>query len=387
MLEYESLVRPACLKVIGVGGCGNNAVNNMIESRLDGVEFISVNTDAQALALSKAGQAIQIGTKLTHGLGVGAKPELGAKAAEESIEELEKVLSDADLVFITAGMGGGTGTGASPVIAKLAKERGVLTVGVVTKPFKWEGKTKMNRAEEGIEALKKYVDSLVIIPNNRLLEILDKNTPWKKARQVADEVLIQGVRGISDLIYKPGEVNVDFADMRTVMMDKGIAHMGIGKHSGEDKVMRAVKAAIESPLLETRIDGAKSLLINFCGDENLGLHEISQACEMIGDMVDEDCDLIFGTTINYDAKDEVSVTLIATGISDVFTETPKKKFYTEGMPLFSNTQQTRQFNDITEDDEEQNKEEIKEQSKKPELSRLDKAFVEIPDFLKDYYKR
>lgn len=381
MLEYENITSPACLKVIGVGGCGNNAVNNMIDSRLDGVEFVAVNTDAQALALSKAGQVLQIGPKLTHGTGVGAKPELGAKAAEESTEELERILEDADLVFITAGMGGGTGTGASPVVARLAKERGILTVGVVTKPFKWEGKTKMNRAEEGIEALKKYVDSLVIIPNNRLLEILDKNTPWNKARQVADEVLIQGVRGISDLIYKPGEVNVDFADMKTVMMDKGIAHMGIGRHSGEDKVMRAVKAAIESPLLETRIDGAKSLLINFCGDENLGLHEISQACEMIGSMVDEDCDLIFGTTINYDAKDEVNVTLIATGISEYVEEPRKKKFSTGMNQAFSSNSQTRQFRDITEDDD------APEESEEKELSNLDEPFVEIPTFLKGHYRR
>lgn len=315
-IEYEAMNTGAVLKVIGVGGCGNNAVNNMINAKLEGVEFICVNSDAQALGLSKASNNIQIGQKLTKGLGAGARPETGMKAAEESIQDLEAVVEDADLVFITAGMGGGTGTGAAPVIARIAKEKGILTIGVVTKPFQWEGKLKAQRAEDGIEELKKHVDSLVIIPNNKLLEISDKNISWKEARRLADEVLIQGVRGISDLIYKPGDVNVDFNDLRTVMFDKGIAHMGIGRQSGEDKVMRAVRSAIQSPLLETSIEGAKSVLINFTGDENLSLMEISQAAEMIQDLVDDRCDFIMGTAISDSSNDEVSVTLIATGLID-----------------------------------------------------------------------
>lgn len=385
MLEYENVKSVATLKVIGVGGCGNNAVNNMIDAKLEGVDFVCVNTDAQALALSKSGVNIQIGQKLTKGLGAGARPETGMKAAEESVQDLESVLEDTDLVFITAGMGGGTGTGAAPVLARLAKEKGILTIGVVTKPFQWEGRLKNSRAEDGIEELKKYVDSLVIIPNNKLLEISDKNITWKEARRLADEVLIQGVRGISDLIYKPGDVNVDFADMRTVMTDKGIAHMGIGRHSGEDKVMRAVKAAIQSPLLETSIEGAKSVLINFSGDENLGLLEISQAAELIQEMVDDKCDFIFGSSINSDAKDEVSVTLIATGLlnpeemeelmqQQAQTKSPYSSSISSSRTSTHTASSTRarRLSDITENNDDLG----------GSFNSLEQPFVHIPRFLK-----
>lgn len=306
----------AQIKVIGVGGGGNNAVDRMIDDGLAGVEFISINTDGQALAKTKSATKIQIGEKLTKGLGAGGNPEIGEKSVDETQDEIAQALRGADMVFITAGMGGGTGTGAAPKIAAISKELGILTVGVVTKPFNFEGKKRMSNAEKGIIELKKNVDTLVIIPNQRLLGIIDKKTTLTEAFKKADEILRQGVQGISDLISKPGVINLDFADVRTVMQDKGIAHMGIGHASGENKAEVAAKMAIQSPLLETTIEGARYVLINFCGDENLGLMETEEAADLIRESLDPDAEIIFGTSINEDFQDEVMVTVIATGLED-----------------------------------------------------------------------
>ena len=305
----------AQIKVVGVGGGGNNAVDRMIEDGLDGVEFISVNTDSQQLVDSKSPVKIQIGEKLTKGLGAGGNPDIGERSAEETQEEVAQALKGADMVFITAGMGGGTGTGAAPKIASISKEMGILTVGVVTKPFNFEGKKRMANAERGIMELKKNVDTLVIIPNQRLMSVIDKKTTLTEAFKKVDEVLRQGVQGIADLISKPGVINLDFADVRTIMADQGIAHMGIGQASGENKAEVAAKAAIQSPLLETTIEGAKSVLINFSGDSDLGLLE-TEAAELIRESLDPEAEIIFGTTINEDLTDQVVVTVIATGLED-----------------------------------------------------------------------
>lgn len=317
MLEFDiPMSNMAQIKVIGVGGGGNNAVDRMIDDGLAGVEFISINTDGQALAKTKSATKIQIGEKLTKGLGAGGNPEIGEKSVDETQDEIAQALRGADMVFITAGMGGGTGTGAAPKIAAISKELGILTVGVVTKPFNFEGKKRMSNAEKGIIELKKNVDTLVIIPNQRLLGIIDKKTTLTEAFKKADEILRQGVQGISDLISKPGVINLDFADVRTVMQDKGIAHMGIGHASGENKAEVAAKMAIQSPLLETTIEGARYVLINFCGDENLGLMETEEAADLIRESLDPDAEIIFGTSINEDFQDEVMVTVIATGLED-----------------------------------------------------------------------
>ncbi len=317
MLEYDvSQNTNAQIKVIGVGGGGNNAVDRMIEDNMDGVEFISINTDRQALTKSKAQTRIQIGEKLTRGLGAGGNPEIGEKSADETKDEIAQALKGSDMVFITAGMGGGTGTGAAPKIAAVAKELDILTVGVVTKPFNFEGKKRMANAEKGIEELKKNVDTLVIIPNQKLLSVIDKKTSMKDSFKKADEILQQGVQGISDLICNAGEINLDFADVKTVMANKGVAHMGIGRGTGENKAEIAAKAAMQSPLLETTIDGAKYILINFCGDENLGLFDVADAADLIREAIDPDAEIIFGTTINEDLHDEVIVTVIATGLDD-----------------------------------------------------------------------
>ncbi len=324
MLDFDmTQMNVAQIKVVGAGGGGNNAVDRMIDDNLQGVEFISVNTDCQALARSKAPVKVQIGEKLTKGLGAGGNPEIGQRSAEETREEIEEAIRGADMLFITAGMGGGTGTGAAPVIAAIAKEMGMLTVGVVTKPFTFEGQRRMMNAERGIQELKKNVDTLVIIPNQKLLNIIDKKTTMLESFKKADEVLRQGVQGISDLISKPGVINLDFADVRTIMANKGIAHMGIGKASGEEKTENAAKMAINSPLLDTTVQGAKSVLINFSGDMNLGLFETEAAAEFIRESVDPSAEIIFGTTINEDLKDEVIVTVIATGLEDVNAPTIK----------------------------------------------------------------
>ncbi len=317
MLEFDiPMSNMAQIKVIGVGGGGNNAVDRMIEDGLDGVEFISINTDGQALSKSKSATKIQIGEKLTKGLGAGGNPEIGEKSVDETQDDIAQALRGSDMVFITAGMGGGTGTGAAPRIAAISKELGILTVGVVTKPFNFEGKKRMSNAEKGIAELKKNVDTLVIIPNQRLLSIIDKKTTLTEAFRKADEILRQGVQGIADLISKPGVINLDFADVRTVMANKGVAHMGIGRASGENKAEIAAKMAIQSPLLETTIEGAKSVLINFSGDMNLGLMETEEAADLIRESIDPEAEIIFGTTINEDLQDEVIVTVIATGLED-----------------------------------------------------------------------
>lgn len=317
MLEFDiPMSTMAQIKVIGVGGGGNNAVDRMIDDGLDGVEFISINTDGQALTKSKAATKIQIGEKLTKGLGAGGNPEVGERSVDETQDEIAQALRGSDMAFVTAGMGGGTGTGAAPKIAAISKEMGILTVGVVTKPFNFEGKKRMSNAERGIIELKKNVDTLVIIPNQKLLSIIDKKTTLNEAFRKADEVLHQGVQGIADLISKPGVINLDFADVRTVMANKGIAHMGIGRASGENKAEVAAKMAIQSPLLETTIEGARSVLINFSGDSNLGLMETEEAADLIREAIDPEAEIIFGTTINEDLVDEVVVTVIATGLDD-----------------------------------------------------------------------
>ena len=315
----------ARILVIGVGGAGNNAVNRMIDESIAGVEFIGINTDKQALQFCKAPTAMQIGEKLTKGLGAGAKPEIGEKAAEESSEELAQAMKGADMVFVTCGMGGGTGTGAAPVVAKIAKDMGILTVGVVTKPFRFEAKTRMSNAIAGIERLKESVDTLIVIPNDRLLEIVDRRTTMPDALKKADEVLQQAVQGITDLINVPGLINLDFADVQTVMTDKGIAHIGIGKAKGDEKALDAVKQAVSSPLLETTIEGASHVIINISGD--ISLIEANEAASYVQEMAGDDANIIFGAMYDETAQDEASITVIATGL-DMGSETPVGKVMT-----------------------------------------------------------
>lgn len=317
MLEFDQndIQQFAVIKVVGVGGGGQNAVNRMINSGLKGVEFVSVNTDAQALSLSRTQLRLQIGEKLTKGLGAGANPEVGQKAAEESAEELKQALKGADLIFVTAGMGGGTGTGAAPVLAQLAKESGALTVGVVTKPFSFEGKRRMAFAEKGIQTLRDKVDTLITIPNDRLLQVVEKKTSIMDAFRIADDVLRQGVQGISDLIAVPGLINLDFADVRTIMMETGSALMGIGMASGEGRAAEAARAAISSPLLETSIEGARGVILNITGGADLSLFEVNEAAEIVTQAADPEANIIFGAVINEDMKDQVRVTVIATGFA------------------------------------------------------------------------
>ncbi|MDD4775655.1 MAG: cell division protein FtsZ [Syntrophomonas sp.] len=303
----------ADIKVIGVGGGGSNAINRMIEANLKGVEFIAVNTDSQALSLSKAEKKIQVGGKLTKGLGAGADPDIGMKAAEESEDEIVRALQGADMVFVTAGMGGGTGTGGAPIIARIAKRMGALTVGVVTKPFLFEGRKRISQADRGIQALKEEVDSLITIPNDRLLQVVQKNTPVNDAFRVADDILRQGVQGISDLIAIPGLINCDFADVQTVMRNTGSALMGIGQAKGENRAAEAARQAISSPLLETSIEGAKGVLFNISGGEDLTLFEIQEAAAIIHESADPEANIIFGANTDESLGDDVRVTVIATG--------------------------------------------------------------------------
>ena len=306
----------ATIKVIGVGGAGNNAVNRMVDSGIKGVEFTAVNTDRQTLLVSKAATKIQIGEKITRGLGAGANPDIGAQAAEESKAEIAEALRGADMVFVTAGMGGGTGTGAAPIVAAAAKEMGILTIGVVTKPFTFEGKKRLYQAERGIECLKGKVDTLVVIPNDKLLQIIDRKTSIIEAFKMADDVLRQGVQGISDLIAIPGLVNLDFADVKTIMLNTGMAHMGIGRASGENRAEDAAKQAIQSPLLETSIEGARGVIINITGGTNLGLHEVNTAAELIQRSVDPEANIIFGAVIDESLDEDILVTVIATGFEN-----------------------------------------------------------------------
>ena len=311
--ENFNLDGTANIKVIGVGGAGGNAVNRMVESGINNVEFISVNTDRQALKLSKAATKIQIGEKITRGLGAGANPDIGAQAADESKAEIAESIKNADMVFVTAGMGGGTGTGAAPVVAQAAKEMGILTIAVTTKPFTFEGKKRGAQAERGIESLKSRVDTLIVIPNDRLIQIVDRKTSMVEAFKMSDEVLRQGVQGISDLISEIGLINLDFADVKTIMLNTGMAHMGIGRASGENRAEDAAKQAIQSPLLETSIDGARGVIINVTGGSDLGLQEVNTAAELVQRSVDPEANIIFGAVIDESLGDEIVITIIATG--------------------------------------------------------------------------
>lgn len=314
MFEFDAeTTGPAKIRVIGVGGGGNNAVNRMIEADVKCVDFIAVNTDMQDLTLSKASQKIQIGAKLTKGLGAGAVPEIGAKAADESRDEIAQAIQDSDMVFVTAGMGGGTGTGAAPVVADIAKDMGILTVGIVTKPFWFEGSARARNAATGIENLKDAVDTLVVIPNDKLLEIAENKTPLTESFKMADDVLRQGVQGISDLISRPGLISLDFADVKTIMKNTGYAHMGIGKASGENRAHDAAAKAINSPLIETTITGAKGVILNVTGGADLGILEIQTASELITEAADKDANIIIGAIIDESLGDEIQVTVIATG--------------------------------------------------------------------------
>ncbi|MCC8065480.1 MAG: cell division protein FtsZ [Clostridiales bacterium] len=322
--EMESAAK---IIVIGVGGAGNNAVNRMVEDTIAGVEFIGINTDKQALLLCKAPSTIQIGEKVTKGLGAGARPEIGQQAAEESTEEIRQAIQGADMVFVTCGMGGGTGTGAAPVVAAIAKEMGILTVGVVTKPFRFEAKTRMNNALMGIEKLKESVDTLIVIPNDKLLEIVDRRTTMPEALKKADEVLQQAVQGITDLINLPALINLDFADVQTVMKDKGIAHIGIGQAKGDDKALEAVKQAVSSPLLETTIEGASHVIINISGD--ISLIDANDAASYVQEMTGDDTNIIFGAMYDDTYADECSITVIATGLEDksgAKSERPRRSY-------------------------------------------------------------
>lgn len=388
MLEFDipRSSNMAQIKVVGVGGGGNNAVDRMIEDGLDGVEFISVNTDSQQLVDSKSPVKIQIGEKLTKGLGAGGNPDIGERSAEETQEEVAQALKGADMVFITAGMGGGTGTGAAPKIASISKEMGILTVGVVTKPFNFEGKKRMANAERGIMELKKNVDTLVIIPNQRLMSVIDKKTTLTEAFKKVDEVLRQGVQGIADLISKPGVINLDFADVRTIMADQGIAHMGIGQASGENKAEVAAKAAIQSPLLETTIEGAKSVLINFSGDSDLGLLETEEAAELIRESLDPEAEIIFGTTINEDLTDQVVVTVIATGLEDddapVAQPQPAQQ-QPQQQTAFGNNRRMSQTQQRQQPQPPQQQQPVEENKPARRFADLDdfESEIKIPDFL------
>ncbi len=333
---------PADIKVIGVGGGGGNAVNRMIKAGLSGVEFWAMNTDVQVLEMSLAENKIRIGSKLTNGLGAGGNPEKGEKSAEETRDEIVNAIGKADMVFVTAGMGGGTGTGAAPVVARIAKELGALTIGVVTKPFSFEGKKRMNQAVQGLEKLKETVDALIVIPNDKLLEVVDRRTTMREAFQVVDEVLLRGVQGISDIITVPGMINVDFADVRSVMESSGSALMGIGRGTGEGRALEAAKSAINSPLLETSINGASGIIMNVTGGPDMTLYEVTDAAQVIHDAVSEDATVHFGAVIDDRIQGEIQITVIATGFElkrtelDRFGQQEKEDKGLGAMDLFGN---------------------------------------------------
>ena len=328
----------ANIKVIGVGGGGNNAVNRMVDNQIKGVQFLAVNTENQVLELSKADVTIQIGEKVTKGLGAGANPQIGEEAAQESREEITKALEGADMVFVTAGMGGGTGTGAAPIVAECAKEVGALTVGVVTKPFAFEGKRRRAAAEKGIEFLTQKVDTIIVIPNDKLLQVVDKKCSVSDAFSKADEVLRQGIKGISDLIQIPGLINLDFADVKTIMTNQGEALMGIGEGTGENRAADAAKMAINSPLLETSIDGAKGILLNISGSSELGIFEVNEAAQIISDAADPDANIIFGSVIDESLGDKVQVTVVATGFGNNAKSVPEfGKTTTTSRPVATTT--------------------------------------------------
>ncbi len=375
----EEFFTPVCnIKVIGVGGGGNNAVNRMVSAGINSAEFVAINTDKQALMMSRAKHRIQIGEKLTGGKGAGSDPDIGAKAAEESRDLIKEVLNGTDLVFITAGMGGGTGTGAAPVIAKMAKEMGILTIAVVTKPFGFEGRRRMENAERGVAQLKESVDTLVIIQNEKLLKIVPKGTPIVDAFRTADDVLRQGIQGISDLIVTPSLINLDFADVKTTMKDKGLAHMGLGKGKGENRTIEAVRQAVSSPLLETTIEGATGIILNIKGGLDLTLDEVYASADLVKEVVDPSCNIIFGSGIDEKMRDEVEITIIATGFNQVPMEERK-----------TNVQPVSKFLEEEVDDEENefstsvsNNEEMQEPQEEKKISsvvQLDDAY--IPPFL------
>ncbi|MGI6392550.1 MAG: cell division protein FtsZ [Candidatus Izemoplasmatales bacterium] len=384
------------IKVIGVGGGGGSAINRMIENDVQGVEFVSMNTDAQVLKLSKADVRLQLGKMLTRGLGAGASPEIGRQAALESEDEIRDILADTDMVFITAGMGGGTGTGAAPVIARIAREMGCLTIGIVTKPFGFEGRKRMSVAIQGLEELKPYVDTLIAIPNDKLLYIVDKNTPYLDAFREADNVLRQGVQGITEIIAVPGVVNVDFADVKTVMKDKGTALMGIGIASGENRAIEAARAAIRSPLLETSINGATDAIVNITSGFNASLYEINEIIEEIQKSSTTDINVIYGSAINSDLDDEIIVTVIATG----FSEDPLFKEYTlekasempeavEG-PLKGYDQNEPAYQKLTRQEKKEQRKKLKAGRDqipiaKPESEPEDD--IQIPSWLKERFKK
>lgn len=329
------------IKVIGVGGGGGNAVNRMIEAKLQGVKYISTNTDAQVLAFSNAEQKIQIGSNITKGLGSGSDPEIGRQATEEDKDKISKALEGAEMVFITAGMGGGTGTGGAPIIAKLSKDLGALTVGVVTKPFSFEGYRRMRQAEEGIKLLKECVDTLIVIPNDRLLQVVDENTSILEAFKIADEVLLHGIHGITDIIIEPGLINVDFADVKMIIEDAGTAIMGMGKASGENRAVKAAQRAINSPILETNIEGAKGILFNISGSSNLALYEVNKAAEIISKAANPEANIIFGAVINKELNDEVKITVIAAGF-----ETLEKKREIHKLEEIDLSEEKISYNDL-----------------------------------------
>lgn len=388
---YNENISQICnIKVIGVGGGGNNAVNRMVNANIKSAEFIAVNTDKQALLMSKAQHRVQIGEKLTRGLGAGADPEIGVKAAEESREMLVEVLKDTDLVFITAGMGGGTGTGAAPIIASIAKELGALTIAVVTKPFVFEGKRRMDNAEKGIKELKGVVDTLVVIPNDKLLKIVPKGTPIIEAFRTADDVLRQGIQGISDLIVTPSLINLDFADVKTIMKNKGLAHMGIGRGKGDNRTIEAVRQAVSSPLLETTIEGATGIILNIKGGLDLTLEEVYESAALVKEVVDPSCNIIFGSGVDENMDEEVEITVIATGFSGatltddmkeevkrtVVTDTEKAENFIHN-DLNSGS---RMFNINNNDVEEEEEEEVEQP--KTMTSRVEVDDSNIPPFLR-----
>lgn len=362
------------IKVIGVGGGGGNAVNRMIENEVQGVEFVAINTDAQVLRLSRAETRMQIGKLLTRGLGAGADPDIGRRAAIESEDELKELLQDTDMVFITAGMGGGTGTGAAPVIARISREMGCLTVGIVTKPFKFEGRRRVATALEGLDSLKPYVDTLIIVPNDRLLHVVDRSTSMLEAFREADNVLRQGVQGIAEIITVPGLINVDFADVKTVMKNKGTALMGIGIASGDERAIEAAKKAIHSPLLDANINGATDAIVNVASDTNIALWEVTEAIEAIQAASDTEINVIYGTTINTDLKDEVIVTVIAAG----FDETRKIELDAIGATDYD-------FNEVTQSNPKDTKEPVKD-AEKPKEKDESSSKTNIPSWLRSRFK-
>ena len=377
MLEIKSNEEgmPAKILVVGVGGAGNNAVNRMVDEQIEGVELIGINTDKQALEGCKAPVKVQIGEKLTKGLGAGAKPEIGASAVEENREEITDLIKDADMIFVTCGMGGGTGTGAAPIVAEMARKLGILTVGVVTKPFAFEGKPRMNNAVAGIAKLKENVDTLIVIPNDKLLQICDKRTKIPEALKKADEVLQQGVQGITDLIYKPGLINLDFADIQTVMREKGVAHIGIGKSSGEEKAVEAMQMAMESPLLETTVAGASDIIINFSGD--VGIIEVNEAVAYLTETAGTEANIIFGTVDNdSEGEDELSITIVATGLEDEHKKSSLDEFVKSTYP-----KQTVE-KVVAETPKEEVVQPRPEPVAKPEPAAERARTIEIPDFLR-----